>query len=168
MLSARQGSLTQRGQHSPSKMVVYSQLKLGQVSGQQSTSPSCGEKAKILHHWPYAQSCCQSPRGGNSQESPSLSSLTVATLHHYGYDVFPPWRTNTDIASSRVLLLTVYTVATERVRSHLCVPMATHNYFYRETYHNYQYNSTLHFELSGFGLVPLCPRCLAQFWSINA
>lgn len=151
MLSARQGSLTQRGQHSPSKMVVYSQLKLGQVSGQQSTSPSCGEKAKILHHWPYAQSCCQSPRGGNSHHCPHWL---------YGYDVFPPWRTNTDITSSRVLLLTVYTVATERVLSHLCVPMATHNYFYRETY-NYQYNSRLHFELSGFGLVPLSPRCLA-------
>ena len=76
ILSARQGSLTQRGQHSPSRRVVYSQLRLGQVSGQQSTSPSCGEevkkkkKKKKPPHQLSAQSCCQSPREGNPQESP--------------------------------------------------------------------------------------------------
>lgn len=51
MLSTRQGSLTQRGQHSPSFIVVKLQFRFGQVSGQQSTSPS-----KHRHCWqPYFQ-----------------------------------------------------------------------------------------------------------------
>lgn len=40
-LSARQGSVTQRGQHSPSATAVYSHIITGQTRGQQSTSPSC-------------------------------------------------------------------------------------------------------------------------------
>lgn len=40
-LSARQGSVTQRGQHSPSATAVYSHINVGQTRGQQSTSPSC-------------------------------------------------------------------------------------------------------------------------------
>lgn len=39
-LSARQGSVTQRGQHSPSATAVYSHINTGQTRGQQSTSPS--------------------------------------------------------------------------------------------------------------------------------
>ena len=40
-LSARQGSVTQRGQHSASATAVYSHIRAGQTRGQQSTSPSC-------------------------------------------------------------------------------------------------------------------------------
>ncbi|KAG7242664.1 hypothetical protein INR49_020037, partial [Caranx melampygus] len=40
-LSAMQGSVTQRGQHSPSATAVYSHISTGQTRGQQSTSPSC-------------------------------------------------------------------------------------------------------------------------------
>ena len=45
-LSARQGSVTHRGQHSPSDTAVYSQGNAGQASGQQSTSPSCRESQR--------------------------------------------------------------------------------------------------------------------------
>jgi len=51
MLSARQGSLTQWGQHSPSEMAVYSQFRFGHRRGQQSTSPSC-------KNWSKAQWMC--------------------------------------------------------------------------------------------------------------
>ncbi|KAL7866887.1 hypothetical protein AOLI_G00147010 [Acnodon oligacanthus] len=43
-LSARQGSETQRGQHSPSNTAVYSHGNTGQDNGQQSTSPSYRER----------------------------------------------------------------------------------------------------------------------------
>lgn len=46
-LSARQGSVTQRGQHSPSATAVYSHIITGQTRGQQSTSPSWGRETKV-------------------------------------------------------------------------------------------------------------------------
>lgn len=56
-LSARQGSATQRGQHSPSATAVYSHNSTGQTRGQQSTSPSCRDtergKNKVKRHKCY-------------------------------------------------------------------------------------------------------------------
>lgn len=45
-LSARQGSVTQRGQHSPSATAVYSHINTGQTRGQQSTSPSYKDRGQ--------------------------------------------------------------------------------------------------------------------------
>lgn len=46
MVSARQGSVTQRGQHSPSGTTVNSQSTGGHGRGQQSTCPCCGGEAR--------------------------------------------------------------------------------------------------------------------------
>ena len=80
MLSARQGSLTQRGQHSPSKRAVYSQLKWGHVRGQQSTSPSCREKAKCLAIVCAHGSVAKVPEGERGTTISSLPSLIAPTL----------------------------------------------------------------------------------------
>lgn len=56
MLWARHGSVTQRGQHSPSGTMVKSQCAEGHNNGQQSTSPCCSPHNTTLHLIPHRQS----------------------------------------------------------------------------------------------------------------
>lgn len=44
-------------------MAVYSQLRLGQARGQQSASPSCGEKDEMSLPWSYTILYSQGPLG---------------------------------------------------------------------------------------------------------
>lgn len=144
MLSARQGSLTQRGQHSPSKMVVYSQLKVGQVSGQQSTSPSCGEKAKSALSLTLCTDLLPQSQKGKFSELSITVLIDFLLENHYEYwcASFLNYYRNCLLQAA---LLTVHIAVSERVRTHLCVPVATHDYFLSWYLWSFSY-------LSGFGL----------------
>lgn len=67
-------------------MAVYSQLKLGQARGQQSASPSCGEKDEISCPHPYAVLYSQYPLGKESVTTLIIFLLNASSLHHDVYD----------------------------------------------------------------------------------